>query len=427
MPTEPGDPRPPQRRSSKAREGGSAQPLGPGDQAPSVRRPARPPVIRPGGTEGAPQQSPRAPQQSRPAQSPPSRVPRTRVMPVEQQPAHQPTGRPGYVAEPGRQPGQPQPPRPPGTPRRRRRGRRALVIVAVVLVLLLAWPIGLLIWANGKIQHIDALSGAPSQDAETYLLAGSDSRADGELAGDPTEGQRTDTIMLLTKPPSGSASLISIPRDTYVAIPGHGSNKINASYSFGGPELLVRTVEDFTGLTVDHYVEIGMGGVADLVDATGGVELCSDLDVDDEKSGLTWTPGCHDVDGATALAFARMRYSDPKGDIGRTDRQQQVIKAITAKAANAGTLLNPAKQVDLLAAGLGAVLVDQDTNILDLGRLALAFRAATGPDGVRGTPPIADLNYRPGGVGSAVLITPEAAEAFFASVADGTVTIEDEE
>ncbi len=301
------------------------------------------------------------------------------------------------------------------------------MIIAVVLVLLLAWPIGLLIWANGKIEHIDALSGAPSQDAETYLLAGSDSRADGELAGDPTQGQRTDTIMLLTKPPSGSASLISIPRDTYVEIPGHGSNKINASYSFGGPELLVRTVESFTGLTVDHYVEIGMGGVADLVDAVGGVELCSDLDVDDEKSGLTWTPGCHDADGSTALAFARMRYSDPKGDIGRTERQQQVIQAITGKVANAGTLLNPAKQVDLLGAGLGAVLVDQDTNILDLGRLALAFRAATGPDGVRGTPPIADLDYRPGGVGSAVLITPEEAEAFFASVADGTVTIEDEE
>lgn len=341
-------------------------------------------------------------------------MPRTRVLPVDARPQR---------PQPPQQAHEPRP----AAPRRRRRGRRALIVIAVVLVLLIAWPIGLLLWANGKIEHIDALSGAPSQDAETYLLAGSDSRADGQLSGDTTQGQRTDTIMLLTKPPSGAASLVSIPRDTYVAIPGHGNNKINASYSFGGPELLVRTVEDFTGLTVDHYVEIGMGGVAGLVDAVDGVELCADLDVDDPKSGLTWTPGCHEADGDTALAFARMRYSDPKGDIGRTERQQQVIQAITKRVARPGTLLNPAAQVDLLGAGLGAIVVDQDTNILDLGRLALAFRAATGPDGQRGTPPIADLNYRPGGVGSAVLIESETAAQFFASVADGTVEIEPDE
>lgn len=294
--------------------------------------------------------------------------------------------------------------------------------MVVLLVLLLAWPVGLLVWANGKIQHTEALNDTLSTPGTTYLLAGSDSRADGALPGDPTEGQRTDTIMILTVPPSGTTSLISLPRDTYVEVPGFGMNKLNAAFSLGGAPLLVSTVEGLTGIEVDHYVEIGMGGVARLVDAVGGVELCLDDDVDDPDSGLVWTAGCHTADGATALAFARMRKADPLGDIGRTQRQQQVIQAVTTAVAQPGELVKPWQQVRLADAGLGVLTVSEGSSIIDIGRMALAFRAATGDGGVRGTPPIADLDFRPGGVGSAVLLDEALAPAFFEQVADGTVT-----
>lgn len=302
----------------------------------------------------------------------------------------------------------------------------------MLLALAVAWPVGLLVWANGKIVHVTALSGTPdTTPATTYLLAGSDARggADG-LEEDGTVGARTDTIMLLTKPPQGPTSLISLPRDTYVEIPGHGPAKLNAAYAFGGAPLLVATVEQLSGLHVDHYVEIGLGGVSELVTAVGGVEVCFDPAVDkvsfplsDPDSGLVWdAPGCKVVDGPTAVAYSRMRKADLEGDIGRARRQQRVIHAVAATAASPSLAFQPGKQVALIDAGLGAVRVDDGTGILDLGRLALAFRAATGPEGVRGTPPIANPDYRPGGVGSTVQLDPAQTPAFWTAVATGTLT-----
>lgn len=302
------------------------------------------------------------------------------------------------------------------------RWRRIIGIgLVLLLVLVIAWPVGLLFWANGKITHIDALSGAAATDGTTYLLAGSDSRADGTVGEDGTEGARTDTIMLLHVPESGPTALISIPRDTYAEIPGNGANKLNTSYSWGGAPLLVETVEGLSGLTVDHYVEVGFGGVEEIVDAVGGVELCLDYEVHDELSGLNWVPGCAVADGTTALAFSRMRYSDPKGDIGRAERQRQVIAAVSSTLQDTSLLFQPSKQIDLIGSGLGAITVDQDTNILDLGRLALAFRGANGPEGITGTPPISDPDYRPGGIGSTVRLDPDLAPQFWQDVADGVL------
>jgi LCP family protein required for cell wall assembly len=292
----------------------------------------------------------------------------------------------------------------------------------MALVLLVAWPVGLLVWADGKIQHVDALSGAAGTAGTTYLLAGSDARGGDGIAEDGTEGARTDTIMILHKPSSGPTALISLPRDTFVEVPGKGAAKLNAAYSWGGAPLLVQTVEGLTGLTIDHFVEIGLGGVTNVVNAVGGVDLCLDYDVNDPNSALYWTAGCHEVDGTTALAFARMRYSDPTGDIGRGERQRQVIGAVSERAGNAGLLVKPWEQVSLLDAGIGALEVDEKTGIIDLARLALAFRAANGPDGVTGTPPISDTNYRPGGVGSTVRLDPDASPAFWISLRDGTLS-----
>ncbi|WP_235019929.1 LCP family protein [Ruania rhizosphaerae] len=425
---------------SRAREGGSARPIS-GDQGTSSE-PRQAPPRKPASPAGAPAQRQVRRTSARPPSFSPGGKPadgaaqppvdRTRAMPVSEAPParpvrHAPAVTPERHAPPPSGPGGPGGSGGSGGPtgpsrRRRVRRRRILTVVALLLVLALAWPIGLLVWANSQINHVAATNDDLSTDGTTYLLAGSDSREDSGLTGDTTGGERTDTIILLTAPPSGTASLISIPRDTFVDIPGYGPNKINAAYAYGGPGLLVDSVQTLTGIEVDHYVEIGMGGVADVVDAVGGVELCLDYDVDDPDSDLVWEAGCHMADGDTALAFARMRKADPLGDIGRTQRQQQVISAVSDAVVDPSLVFRPGEQVRLIGAGLGALQVSEGTGIIDLGQMALAFRNATGPDGVRGTPPVANLDYRPGGVGSTVLLDPDLAPAFFEAVADGTVT-----
>ncbi len=399
--------------SSGAKEvRGSAGPHSPGGERPPHAASSRPSDAPP---SIPPRTGPHAPREYQQPQRPPYAYEQQQYAPqqyaAQQQYAPQ---QPQYT------PQAPAPAPRPTTRRRRGAGRRAL---ALILVLLLAWPVGLMFWANSKIQHVDALSGTPNTAGTTFLLVGSDSRADGQVQ-DGAEGQRADTIILLHSPRSGASSMISLPRDTYVEIPGHGANKLNAAFAFGGPPLLVQTVESLTGISVDHYVEIGMAGVVNIVDAVGGVELCLDYDVEDELSELSWTAGCHVADGKTALAFARMRYSDPYGDFGRQQRQRQVISAVTRAAATLATIVNPLRQVALLEAGVGTLVTDTDSGIIDLGRLALTFRAASGERGVQGAPPIANVNYQPGGVGSTVLLE-DSSSLFFQKVLDGTVTQDD--
>jgi LCP family protein required for cell wall assembly len=284
------------------------------------------------------------------------------------------------------------------------------------VILLLAVG-GVFAWVNSRIIHVDALSGAAPTSGETYLITGSDSR-DG-WKDDGTVGERTDTIMLLHKPETGPVALISIPRDSYVEIPGHDDNKINAAFAFGGPQLLVLTVENLTGLTVDHYLEVGFTGVIEIVDAVGGVELCYDRDVDDKNSHLEWEAGCHLADGYTTLAFSRMRYADPIGDIGRTQRQQQVVGAVASEVLSPATLLNPVKAYRVADAGLDSFRVDRDSGVLDLTRMALALRSGLGGQAVTGTPPLVDLGYNVPGVGSTVRLHEESLAQFWSDIATG--------
>jgi LCP family protein required for cell wall assembly len=293
-------------------------------------------------------------------------------------------------------------------------------MLIVLLVVVLALPLGLLIWANSKLHHVEALSGGVPTVGTTYLIAGSDQRGSGGV-DDAVTGARADVIMVLNVPPSGTTSLVSIPRDTYASIPGHGDNKINAAYALGGPPLLVAAVEELTGLTVDHYAEVGFGSLTELVDAVNGVELCLDYSVKDSKSKLKWKEGCHLADGATSLAFSRMRYSDPTGDIGRAGRQRQVLGALIDKVARPSSLINPLNAVKLVSAGTQALTVDSSMNIVDLGRMAWALRTAAGPNGATGTPTIATIGYDPGGgVGSTVLLDAEAAAKDFRRIEKGT-------
>ena len=309
-------------------------------------------------------------------------------------------------------------------PRRKRRRRLVLKTLSVLLVIVLAWG-GFLVWdANTNIGRVSALSGASDTAGTTYLLAGSDSRADGAVQDGFEGSERADSIMLVNIAANGQAVALSIPRDTYAEIPGVGWDKINASYAYGGPQLLVETVEKLTGLTVDHFVQIGMGAVPDMVDAVGGVELCYDHDSNDEYSGLNWTAGCHTVDGPTALQFSRMRYQDPEGDIGRTKRQRQVISKVVSEAASPATLINPARTLRVERAGSKSFTVDEDSSIMTVASLVMALRSASS-DELMGVPPIESLDYTTSAGASAVLLRDETAPDFFAKLRAGKLTTSD--
>ncbi|NTV39721.1 MAG: LytR family transcriptional regulator [Demequinaceae bacterium] len=305
-------------------------------------------------------------------------------------------------------------------PRKTRRfpWRRLRLVALALFAALVVAAVAANAWVEHRITTVDALSGAANTPGQTYLIVGSDSR-EGWM-DDGTEGARTDTIMVMHQPVHGPTALISIPRDSYVEIPGHDPNKINAAFALGGPQLLVQTVEQLTGLTIDRYVEVGFMGVENVVNSLGGVELCYDADVNDPYSTLVWQAGCHQADGTTALAFSRMRYADPLGDIGRTQRQQQVVSAVAKKAVSPSVFLNPFKAKRVADAGLGSFRVSEGTHSIDLARMAKVFNAARGADAVTGTPPIASLDYRVDGVGSCVLLDPETIGEFWAQIGAGT-------
>ena len=161
------------------------------------------------------------------------------------------------------------------------------------------------------------------QKPVSVLLLGVDQR--------PGERGRSDSIMIMTLNPTQNESrLISIPRDTKVDIVGHGTNdKINHAYSFGGPEMAIKTVEKFLDIPINYYAEINMEGFTSLVDAVGGVTVNNDLDFTSRDSHFS--VGKINLDGEQALKYTRMRYEDPRGDFGRQMRQRQVIEQVIAK------------------------------------------------------------------------------------------------
>jgi LCP family protein required for cell wall assembly len=295
--------------------------------------------------------------------------------------------------------GAPAPSKPPRAPRSRRRWWRIAAVVA--LVALVGYPLllGFTAWRNlGRTDPLPTSSVADSPGT-TYLVVGSDSRAGltkaqkKRLGTGSVGGQRTDTIMLLHVPDGGGPNvLLSIPRDSFVSIPGHGKNKINAAYAFGGEKLLVKTVEQATGLKVDRYVETGLGGFADVVDAVGGVEVCVKHALNDKKAHINVKKGCQTMDGKTALGYARARYSDLRGDLGRVERQRQVLAAIAKKTLSPGVIVQPWRGLPAAAAGGGALTFDDDAGPLDVERFLMAMRATSGGKGLSLTVPISNPN-----------------------------------
>jgi LCP family protein required for cell wall assembly len=194
-----------------------------------------------------------------------------------------------------------------------------------------------------------------------------------------------------------------VPRDSWVTIPAHTASdgrevgpqqaKINAAFAFGGAPLLSQTIEYNTGLHVDHYMEVGMGGIVTMTDAVGGVEVCFDEAIQDQNSGLDVPAGCQQLDGATALAWVRMRYADPTGDLGRMQRQQQWVKLVLDQMLTWQTLLNPVAQWDIANAVLDSITVDLDTGTIDLGRFGLGMARIAGGSGEITTVPTNDSDH----------------------------------
>ncbi len=305
-------------------------------------------------------------------------------------------------------------------------------MLAVLVVLALVYPVVLASVAWTHLTKVAALPDKRPADTpgRTYLVVGSDSREGltaaqrKKLATGKIGGRRTDTIMLLHVPSGGGPTvLVSIPRDSYVSIPGRGKNKINAAFAFGGPQLLVRTVEQATGVTIDEYVETGLGGYATLVDAIGGVNVCSPRAMKDKKAGLDIPKGCQDMDGATALGYARARYSDPRGDLGRVERQRQVLAAIAGKTLSPGVILAPWRAVPAASAGGGALVVDDGTTPVGLARFVLAMRAVSGGDGLSLTVPIGNPALRTPAGEAVSWDTAKAKKLFTALETDDTEAI----
>jgi LCP family protein required for cell wall assembly len=233
----------------------------------------------------------------------------------------------------------------------------------------------------------DALPGAtdserPAQapgDGENWLLVGSDTRSESGTTGKEADSklwrpgeQRTDTIMLVHLSEDHSrVAVVSIPRDSWVPVAGHGKQKINAAFSFGGPALLIKTVEKVTGLRIDHYAAIDFKGFSSATDAIGGVDVDIAETVRDPLSGVTWKAGRQHLDGEKALQFVRQRYNLPGGDFDRIKRQQALLNSIADKVLSAGTLANPIKVNNLLRAITKAVSVDATVDSAVLRSLLL--------------------------------------------------------
>lgn len=311
----------------------------------------------------------------------------------------------------------------------RRRLRWVLIVLLVLVVLVAGYGTALYFWADGRLHTTGPVAdyeGRPAGGAGTdWLLVGSDSRT--ELTAEQREdlhvgnegGLNTDTIMILHQGENGPY-LVSIPRDSYVDVPGHGKNKINAAFALGGEKLLTRTVEEATNLRIDHYAEISFLGFVDVVDALGGVRMCVPKGgLHDEKSGADFDAGCQEMNGTQALAYVRARYSDPQGDLGRVKRQRQLISAVAHEALSPSVALNPWKLVPFLRTSLDALTVDRDTGVRDLAGLGWQMKKLSDGDGATTTVPIAG-EPQLAGVGDVVVWDERKAARLFDALREDT-------
>jgi len=290
------------------------------------------------------------------------------------------------------------------------------ICALISLALLLAFGYGW--WSyrdlNGHITRIDVIGAEPSGQHDVdgtdqnILIVGNDDRTDMSdqevkqlKVGRDGGSMNTDTMMIVHVPADGTkATLISLPRDAYVQIPGYGMNKLNSAYPDGynnssggvderraaGAMLLIQTVQDLTGLHIDHYVQVSLIGFVRISDAVGGVpvNLCENVDDtvahnrsigQDGGSGLVLSAGHHTISGVTALEFVRQRHGLNLGDIDREARQRYFLTAAFRKITSAGTLLNPGKLHRLISAIDKSIDVDKGFDVLKLAQQVSGLNA----------------------------------------------------
>lgn len=321
--------------------------------------------------------------------------------------------------------------RPPGLPGPRRRRwswlPTTLVTLLVLVLLVVAGGAWLYLWAEGNLRHVSALGGYAGRPAAgkgtNWLLVGSDSRSEltpqqrKDLHVGNDRVQNTDTIMVLHSGEHGP-TLVSLPRDSYVPIPGHGSRKINEAYADGGPQLLTRTVEQATGLRIDRYAEVNFLGFVQIVDALNGVRLCLDKPLKDEKSGADFPAGCRRMNGTEALAYVRARYADPDGDLGRVKRQRQLIGAVADGMASSDVYLDPSRSKRVLDASLAALRVDDDADVAQLLGMGRSMRQISSGAGTATTVPVMRPGVMVSGVGSVLPWKENGASRLFQALRD---------
>ncbi|MFJ8444258.1 LCP family protein [Kitasatospora griseola] len=301
-------------------------------------------------------------------------------------------------------------------------------------------------WAvlNGvgsSLGRVDAIGGGPDRPADdgasTFLVVGTDERegisettlkdvlhAGGESC------HCTDTMMIVQLSDHGRATVVSVPRDSYVEIPAHqdrvsgkqvaaAKGKINAAYGMGGAPLAVRTVEQNTGLRIDHYIEVNFLGFVSTVDALGGVDVCTPKPLRDDYSGLDLPAGTSRLDGAGALRYVRARHVDGSSDLGRMHRQQKFLAQLLHQASSGGTLLNPAKLTGVMDTVLRSVKVDKGLGNAELLDFAARLKDLSASNADFATVPLSSVDHPVQGWGSTVLWDDKGAKALFDAVRAG--------
>ncbi|MEU6407349.1 LCP family protein [Microbispora sp. NPDC046933] len=274
-------------------------------------------------------------------------------------------------------------------------------------------------YAARQIQAVDAgTSEAESTGAMNILLVGVDKRDNlsrrqqNQLHLGRDVGERTDTMMVIhLSEDHREVTVVSLPRDTWTTIPGKGEHKINSAYQFGGAKLAVKTVEQATGLRINHYIEVNVLGFIGVVESLGGVTVCTPVAIDDPKTKLNLQPGTYTLDGVNALAYARTRAT-ARSDLDRIDRQQQVISALLGKALSGGTLANPVRLKGFLDSTFKTLTVDPALQ-KDLLGMVNQFKDVSTDDVAFATVPLADVNYHAPTGESAVLWDKTAARDLF--------------
>ena len=336
----------------------------------------------------------------------------------------------------------------------RRVARTVMALIAVMVMVGTGVAWGKIRSFEDGIFHMNtaALGGGEDDGAIDILLVGMDSRTDAhgnpltadELAtlhaGDDVS-TNTDTIILVRIPNNGkSATAISIPRDSYVKAPGLDKTKINGVYGQvklekmkelveqqgmdpaeaepkaveAGREALIKTVADLTGVTVDHYAEIGLLGFALITDALGGVDVCLKDAVYEPLSGADFPAGWQKLNGAQALSFVRQRHDLPRGDLDRVVRQQVVMAQLAHQVISGKTLTSPSTLNRLQDAIQRSVVISSGWDIMDFVK---QLQNLAGGNVAFATIPVLDeAGWSDDGMQSVVRVDPSQVQEWVASL-----------